>query len=158
MTGEKLPSVTIEGAKIIFKNFEGREGPYNLKGDRNFTVVLPLDVGKELLDLGWNIKFKEREIEGEENGPPEAHLKVAVGYKNRPPRVVMMTSRNRTALTEDTVEILDWADIENVDMVLNPSFWENNGKNGYKAWLKSLFITVAEDDLEKKYAVNDLEE
>lgn len=155
MPKSEIPSVTVENAKIIYKNFEGKEGMYNAKGDRNFTLVLPVEEGEDLAKLGWNVKFKEPREEGDE---PEAHLQVSVSYRNRPPRVVLITSRNRTPLTEDTIEVLDYADIELIDLVINPYEWVVGDKGGVKAYLKTMFVTVAEDDLERKYAINGSEE
>jgi len=144
-------SVTIEGARIIFRNFEGKEGQYNAKGDRNFTVVIDDQrVAEQMMLDGWNVKVKEGREEGD---PPEMHLSVAVSYKHRPPRIVTVTSSGRTNLDETTVEILDWADISNVDLIINAYEWDVNGKQGIKAYLKTMFVTIDEDDLERKYAV-----
>ena len=42
----------VENAQLIFRNFEGKEGQYNRKGDRNFSVILPKDVAHDLLRDG----------------------------------------------------------------------------------------------------------
>lgn len=141
--------VVIEGAQIIFRNFEGKETDYNTKGERNFCVVLDPDNAEKLRRDGWNVKATTPRDEGEE---PIFYISVKVNYKNRPPRVVMITSVSRTNLTEDTVELLDWADITNVDVIFVAYEWEFAGKKGTKAYLKSLYVTVEEDELERKYA------
>lgn len=147
--------VTIEDAQIIFRNFEGKEGQYNRKGDRNFAVILPPDVAEVMAQDGWNIKSLKPREEGEEGA---LYLPVAVNFTNRPPRIVMLTSRTRTNLDESSVELLDYADIEKADLIVNPFNWEANGKQGVKAYLKSLFVTIAEDELERKYAINEVQE
>jgi|SRR5690606_36239568 len=144
-----LKPVVMEGVRIIFRNFEGKEDQYNRKGDRNFTVVLDQATAEAMAADGWNIKRREPREEGDD---PLFTLQVAVSYKARPPRVVMITSRGRTNLGEDTVETLDWADIENVDLIVSPYEWTVNGKTGIKAYLQSLYVTIQEDELERKYA------
>lgn len=146
----------IENAKIIFRNFEGKEGQYNRNGDRNFAVIIPDEkTAQNMLKDGWNVKYLQAREEGEEATP---YIQVAVSYKNRPPRIIMMTSTARTVLTEDNVEILDWADIRSSDLICRAYEWDVNGKTGVKAYLQSLFVTIEEDYLERKYSVNDQEE
>lgn len=146
----------IENAKIIFRNFEGKEGQYNRNGDRNFAVIIPDEkTAQNMLKDGWNVKYLQPREEGDEATP---YIQVAVSYKNRPPRIIMMTSTARTPLTEDNVEILDWTDIKSSDLICRAYEWDVNGKTGVKAYLQSLFVTIEEDYLERKYAVNDQEE
>jgi len=153
MADYKDDTVVIENARIIFRNFAGKEGKYNREGDRNFAVLLDDVTAKAMEEDGWNIKWLEPREEGDE---PQAYISVSVSYKGRPPRIVMVTSRGRTALSEDEVELLDWADIKATDLILNPYSWAVSGKTGVKAYLKSMFVTIAEDALELKYA--DLED
>lgn len=142
-------TVLMEGVRIVFRNFAGKEGMYNREGDRNFAVLLDPDVAARMDKDGWNVKWlKSRE----EDEPEQAYLQVSVNFKGRPPKVVMITSRGRTTLHEDEVELLDWADIRNVDLIIRPYEWAVNGKTGIKAYLQSIFVTIEEDALELKYS------
>jgi hypothetical protein len=142
----------VEDAHIIYRNFAGKEGPYNREGNRNFAVVLPEDVAQRMLDEGWNVKYTKPREEGD---IPIPFIPIEVKYSVRPPRVVLLTSTSRTQLDERSVEVLDWADIETADLIANAYDWNVNGKSGTKAYLKSLFVTIREDALERKYEINE---
>lgn len=144
-------TVLMEGVRIIFRNFSGKEGQYNREGDRNFAVLLDEQVATDLAADGWNVKWlKPRDdAEGED---PQAYLQVSVNFKGRPPRIVLLTSTKRRNLDESEVEDLDWVDINNVDLIIRPYEWSVNGKTGIKAYLQSIYVTIEEDALEKKYA------
>lgn len=142
-------TITIENARILFRNFAGEAGQYNPKGNRNFCVLLSEQMAQELSEDGWNVKHL-RPVE--ENDPPQPYIQVALNYNGKvPPRVVMITSRGKTLLTEDTVNVLDWAEISNVDLILNPYRWNVSGRGGVKGYVKSMFVTIVEDELESKY-------
>jgi len=144
-------TIVMEGVQILFRNFAGEEGQYNREGDRNFAVLLDEKTAQELGEDGWNVKvLKPREEEEEDVERP--YLPVSVSFKGRPPRIVMITSRGKTVLGEDEVAMLDWADITNVDLIVRPYNWEVNNKTGIKAYLQSLYVTIEEDELERKYA------
>jgi hypothetical protein len=144
----------MEGVRIIFRNFAGKEGQFNREGDRNFAVLLDDTVANSMAEDGWNVKWlKPREDEEDES--QQAYLQVSVNFKGRPPRVVLVTSRGRTNLDESAVEMLDWADIRNVDLIVRPYEWAVNGKTGIKAYLQAIYATIEEDALELKYAEMD---
>lgn len=143
-------TILMEGVRIIFRNFAGKEGKYNREGDRNFAVLLDDETANTLAADNWNVKWLNPRNEEEEEHP-QAYLPVSLSYKGRPPRVVMITSRGRTNLDEDQVEILDWANILNVDLIVRPYEWMVNNKTGIKAYLQSIYITIEEDALERKY-------
>ena len=145
-------TVTIENAKLLFRNFAGREGQFNVAGNREFSIALTNEIVEKNFDSDWNIKYLKARDESEEETP---YLPVAVSYKIRPPRIVMITGDVRTDLDEDSVDVLDWADIRTADVVVTPYEWSVNGKGGIKAYLKTLFVTIDEDDLERKYRVNE---
>lgn len=142
----------VEDARVIFRNFSGKEGQYNREGDRNFAVVLPPDIAQQMLADGWNVRFLEAREEGDD---PTPYISVAVNFSNRPPRIVLITSTTRTQLDEKSVEILDWSDIRTADLIARGYDWTVNGKSGTKAYLQSLFVTIEEDYLERKYALLD---
>jgi hypothetical protein len=139
----------LEDAHIVFRNFSGAPGPYNREGDRNFAVILPPDLAEKMARDGWNIKQLNPRDEDE---PGDFYIQVAVSFKGRPPRLVIVTSSGRTQITEATVDTLDLVDIKKADMILNPYKWEVNGKSGIKAYVKSLYIVLDETELDIKYA------
>lgn len=145
-------TVKIENAQLIFRNFSGKEGQYNRAGDRNFAVILDRDVADQMIADGWNVRLLAAREEGEEDTP---YIQVTARFDIRPPRITMITSTARTVLDESTVEVLDYADIALADLIIRSHSWEVNGKTGIKAYLQTMFITIEEDELERKYAVHE---
>ena len=143
-------TLKIEGTHIVFKpNFEGREEQFNREGDRYFNVAIDPDHVDGLRADGWNVK----EWTGKEDGDETAYfIKVKVSYKFKPPRLVLITSRGRVPLDEETCEMLDWQEFEFIDVILSASHYKINGRAGISAYLKTGMFVVAEDELEKKYA------
>lgn len=142
-------NVIVENAQIRFRNFAGKEGKYNKAGERDFCVLLDPDTAEAMAQDGWNIKTLNSREEGEPGTP---YVNVQVAFKGRPPNIYMITSRGRTAVTEDIVELLDYVDIKNADLIIRPYNWDVNGEQGVKAYLKSLYVTIEEDELDLKYA------
>lgn len=145
----RIPPITIENAKLTYKNFSGTAKRFNAKGLRNFAVILDNDLAKVLEQDGWNVKWPKAREDGEERNPT---LKVSLRFDNYPPRIVLITKGNKSILDEESVSILDWAEIQNVDIVLNPYSGEVDGKPYVKAYLSKMFVTLNENDLESKYA------
>lgn len=144
-------TVLMEGVRIVFRNFSGKEGQYNREGDRNFSVLLDDKVARAMAEDNWNVKWLTPRNE-EEQEAPQAYLPVSVNFKGRPPRIVLITSRGRTNLDESSIEMLDWADILNVDLIVRPYEWTVNDRSGIKAYLQSIYVTIEEDALELKYS------
>ena len=140
----------VEAGAIRFRNFAGKEGRYNKEGDRNFCLLLDPDTADELIKEGWNIRFLDPRDEGDEP-VPYIQIKVGFGGKGRPPKVVLVTKKGKTQLNEDTINALDFAEIEFADIALNPYNWSVNGKSGVKAYLKTMYVTIAEDEFEDMY-------
>jgi hypothetical protein len=148
-------NVVMEGVRIIFRNFAGKETEFNREGDRNFAFSW-MTIAQAMSEDGWNVKMLKPREDADEGETEQPYLPVSVNFKKgRPPRIVMITGRGRTNLEEVDVELLDWADIKNVDLIVRPYSWEVNGKTGIKAYLQSMYVTIEEDELEQKYAEMD---
>lgn len=144
-----VPPITIRNAKLIYRNFSGTAKQFNAKGLRNFNVVLDPEDAKMLERDGWNIKWDEPKEEGDS---PRARLKVSVRFDNYPPRIWLVTENGKNLLDEESVTLLDDAEIANVDLKLTASTGEMDGKPYVKAYLAKMFVTLDENDLEAKYA------
>lgn len=142
-------NINISDARIGFRNFSGKEGQYNPAGNRNFIVFLEnIDDAKNLEAEGWNVRWlKPRDREDEEQ--PILSVKVAFGAY--PPKIVLVTNKGLKQIGENEISILDWADIKSVDLTVRPYNYEVQGKKGVKAYLKTMYVTLQEDQWESKY-------
>ena len=148
----RKPPLTVEDARILWRNFSGRQTQYNAKGKRNFNLVIPPEDVEAMKADGWNVKTKAPRPDYPDDTPLST-LAVNVNYSenSRPPRVVLIAGDDRTELDEESISMLDRVQIEKVDLIINPSYYDVNGNTGYTAYLQALYVTIVQDDLEKKY-------
>lgn len=157
-------TIKLEDAKFLFRtNFSGHIDQYNRAigvnprgekvGKRTFNVVLPLDQADKYKFDGWNVKYWSKYVE--EGGDPVAFLEVTVSFANIPPHIYYIDEHDKilSQVTEETIDELDNADIDYVDMVIQPYNWKNdNGEiGGVKAYLKSMYVRLADDGFSGKY-------
>ena len=146
--------LTIENAELRFKNFAGKEGRFNAKGNRNFCVLLNPADADALIKEGWNVRFlKPRDPEDEEI----PYMQVKVNYDGFSKPIIYLVTEiggkpvKKNKLSEDDVDILDWAEIKAVDLTVRPYHYDVNGKKGIKGYLKTMYVTIAEDRFASKY-------
>ena len=149
--GKKL-EIRIDNAKIAFRNFAGAEGKFNPAGNRNFCVFLPEDVAKSMEAEGWNIRW----LNSYPDEPAQGIISVKLNFGNYPPNIILISDGKMTRLDENTVDTLDFAELEKVDLILRGYEWNVSGKHGIKAYLKTGYFILVVDELAKKYAEMDV--
>lgn len=140
---------TFKNAAIRFQNFSGRAEKYNTEGNRKFELVLTPEEADMLAEEGCTIrKWKKNEDE------IIYTIKVKVVFNNPfnpDPTIYMLTSRGATKIDESIVSELDRAEIANIDLTIILAKWNTNGKSGSTAYLRSMYVTLVEDELENEY-------
>jgi len=133
----------IKNAAITWRNFAGRERQFNPKGIRNFGLILDVDFAQDLERQGWNIRWTNRENPEDNRGI----LPVAVNFNNFPPKIILSRGGKKVLITEENAEILDYEEIEYVNLTVRPSVWTAGGKKGIKAYLSGMLVVGIEDDI-----------
>ena len=147
-------NINIGNAHLMFKNFSGEQGKYNAQGNRNFCVEIDPETADVLLADGWNV----RTLAAKEPGYDDIkYLQVKVQYTEKSKPIIWLFTESdgkriaQNKLTEENINMLDWAEIAKVDLVIRPYHYDVNGKKGIKGYLKSMYVTIKEDPFAGKY-------
>ena len=156
---EKLEHVTIGFGN--WRNFSGEKTDRNKTGKRVFNIFLPRDLAEELKAIGWYVKSHEPY---REDGDTSYTLEIEVSYDTKggqfPKPIVKMISYDgvETLLNEDTIGMLDSADIEDATVEFRPHNWTVNDKWGCKAYLHELKVYLKEPRRARDARLNRREE
>ena len=148
MAKNEQMEIRIDNAKIAFRNFSGAEGKFNPAGNRNFAVFLPDDIAVKMENDGWNVRW----LNSYPDEPPQAMISVKLNFGNYPPNIMLVSDGKMSQLNEETVKVLDFAELAQVDLILRSYNWSVSGKSGVKAYLKTGCFVLVVDELAKKYS------
>lgn len=154
---KKIENIVVEGARIIFRNFSGKPETFSSNPGRHFGVIIEdEDTAEALREEGWNVKTYIPKNQDPEEEVKIHWIDVKVSYDVAPP-VVRLVNRDGKArrLEEESLSILDDCDILSADVTIRPYHWAVNGKEGIKGYLKTLYMTLDEDEFAYKYDVED---
>ena len=150
----------LQGVTLKYRNFRGLERKLggrvlNAEGKRNFNVVLNEEQYEDLKRKGWSVRKKE-----DADGNPEYLIKVNVMFGARPPMIKMVPSDGGKGImvTEESVDQLDFVEIDNAELVIRPYNWDETGNNGAAAYLRSMWLDIYIDPLEAAMMAEDDEE
>ena len=132
-----------------YRNFAGEKTQFNPTGKRTFVVLLDEQNGRLLEQQGWHIRWREPR---DEQDDPTALLTVEVKFGDYPPKIVLISGGTLTTLDETNIGILDTAEIDRCDLIIRPYNWEVNGNSGTKAYVKTMYVTLQDDDFGGRYA------
>ena len=148
---EKL---TIQDARICYKNFRGQATDYNAGGKRNFSVVFDDDQAEMLSKDGWPIRTRPPR-EGHEDEGNFNTMKVNIaaykGDAERDPKIYRICNNKKVLLTAKTVGCLDFDTIVKIDLRVRPYNWERANRSGTSAYLDAMYVTVEDDELAALY-------
>lgn len=156
----KPEKLEIEDGRLMggrFKNFSGRATEYNREGDRYINIRLPEEMVEKLSEEGWNIKHLDPREEGDS---PVYYLTVKIRFKSeggrKNPKIFKgISPDNMHLIKAENVGDLDKDEIEKLDIVINPSYYNRNGKEGYSAYLDTLYVIIKGNRFMSKYNVVD---
>lgn len=149
----RAKNIVMENARIIFRNFAGKGDKFNPSGRRTFAAIINPEDAQALADEGWHVKTRAPKEEGEE---PLYYLPIRVSFDVSAPAMYIVTRKKKTLLTDKTVQMLDNAELENVDLVISPYHWTMpNGDSGITAYLKTGYFKIVEDVFYDKYSKYD---
>lgn len=137
--------------KWPFSHFDGRKDTFNEEGDHNFTVVLPEDQARELMEIpnGWNIKERAGREEGD---PPEFTLKIKISYKYEEPAIYFLKGNRRFRATEEDLVDIKRSTCERIDVICSPSRWVQPDRTGVTAYVKEMYVKIRESRFAEMYS------
>ena len=146
--------VIVENGKFIYDtNFAGDPKKDCFGSDeRKANLVIPdIDLARELIDDGFNIRLTKPRVGEEEGFVPRYFVKVKLNYKSTwPPKVYLVTDEDKSVLLdEESVACLDDIWVDRVNAVLN----RYEGPNGKSLYVKSMEVyqKVDDDPISAKY-------
>lgn len=152
MNDNYIPDLSIRNARIGTgkgRNFSGQKRVVNgqvinSEGNRNFLLMLDPEIAGPMAEDGWNVRYtKPRDPDDD----PVPFISVDANFGKYPPDVWKKTPSSKPIkLEEEDMSQLDEDQIIEANVVVHPRRYDVQGKQGVKAYLRRLLVTVAEDE------------
>lgn len=162
MTFNNDGTISFDHVRIVYRNFEGREGPYNRKDDRNFSIVIPSEDIKNALvndtnryGVGWNVKVKPSREEGD---APFMTLPVKIKINRYGPNVYLETGRHTRKLDPENIGLIDRISIKDAFVDIRPYDQEIAGRAYRSAYLYSIKVVQDIDRFGEELAESEFPE
>lgn len=151
----------INSADIRWRNFSERVNIHS-KYDRDrgdgksinggsFAIFLTDEIAEDLRKQ--EVAVMEYTSKVDPDAPAQPYINVSVQFDSanpwKDPTIWQISGDNHVKLDENTMANLDYAEIENADIMLN--FGNNVGKYGRKVYLNTAYITLSPNTLADKY-------
>lgn len=149
MANPRLDNIVLSDTRVFFRNFSGNVSQYNRAGARTFACELPIDFARQLASDGINVKYS-KDADGFPD-PERPFISVKVRYDVKPPKIFLVEGNTKTLLSEETIGILDSADIVRADLVITPAYYDVNGNTGFSNYLKTAYFTIEADEFADRY-------
>lgn len=147
--------LVIEDAVLRFHNFAGAQTDFNMKGNRNFDVILPdKEMALAMGEKGWNIKIR-KPIDPDDD--PYYTLNVKINMDSRwPPKIIQVNRNQHIQYDAAMLNGLDDVAMDDIGVVINGSEWENDRfGHGIKAYLDQMFFRVKPSVFGHKYDLDE---
>lgn len=149
MANPRLDNIVLSNTRIFFRNFSGNVSQYNRTGAKTFACEIPVEFAEQLKADGVNVKYSKDPVGAPD--PERPFISVKVRYDIKPPKIFLVEGNTKTLLSEDTVGVLDSADIVRADLVITPVYYDVNGNTGFSNYLKTAYITIEADEFAARY-------
>ena len=156
----KTNNLFIENTRFIFNtNFSGdpKRDKYG-SSERKGNIVIPdIDMARRLIDEGFNVKMTKPKEGYEDEYVPTYYILAKLAYRDRngepkqwPPKVILVAGDSATELNEESVNCIDYAWIDHVNVVLK-TYESERGKSFYIKTME-VFQRINDDPILARYA------
>lgn len=138
-----------------FRNFDGAPKPWTPRGQKGpiqFAIALTEDRVDELASEGVEVLYTKPWPDAPADWEPTPFVNIHMRFDNFPPKVWMVTETRKVELTEETLGLLNYAEIVSADLKFNISHYKAPTGEGVKLYAQTLYVVIDEDPLDAKYA------
>lgn len=135
-------TVKVENARIVFRNFAGKERKNNKEGERTFCVVLDDATAEQLIKYKWDVQY----IPGiNDEDKPTPYVQVTIDPNAFFPSIVLLDAMCRKIVDEESVTRLNKEKILRADVTMVGYPWVVGSHRSVRVYLEELIATIEEN-------------